>query len=128
MTRNGRTRLAAPPVAHHAGPRRFSIRLERTALTAFSRGRLVRQTARPGNGCAQFFSAAGELPHAACRVGTPDRPPLHRRQKNRSSPSSADASALCFAPGAGPARLPPFVATKAAMGAANPAKESTYDD
>jgi len=46
------------------------------------------------------------------------------RQKSRASPSSADATALRFAAGAGPGRPTAFLAMKAAMGAADPTKES----
>ena len=50
------------------------------------------------------------------------------KQNSRPLAILRSASALRFAPGAGPVRPPPFVAMKAAMGAADPTKGSTDDD
>jgi hypothetical protein len=50
---------------------------------------------------------------------------LHREAKEPAFAIHRFASALRFTPGAGPVRLPPFVAMKAAMGAVDPAKGST---
>jgi len=76
----------------------------------------LRQTAYPGNGCSRFFSAGGRA--RLCIA----------KQKNRPSPSSASLRPLASLCRAGPVRLPPFVAMKAAMGAVDPAKESSNDD
>ncbi|MGP0009826.1 MAG: hypothetical protein ACLPIG_14135 [Methylocella sp.] len=50
---------------------------------------------------------------------------MHREAKEPAFAILRCAPALCFAPGAGPVRLPPFVAMKAAMGAVDPTKGST---
>src|SRR5690606_18211870 len=76
-----------------------------------SRGRSGRQTARPGNLGGRLFSVGGR---AAFTSRSKIVGPLR---------SSAGASALRFAPGAGPARPPSSVAMKAARVAANPATE-----
>ena len=65
---------------------------------AFKRA-IGRQAGRARNGCARFFSAG---PPGLCIT----------KQNKRASPSSADASALRFAPGAGPARPTAFVARR----------------
>jgi hypothetical protein len=69
------------------------------------------------------MAAAGYFPPALTRL-------CIAKQNSRPSPSSARASALRFAPGAGPARPPSSAAMKAARVAANPATEHpmTSDD
>jgi hypothetical protein len=67
------------------------------------------------------MAAPGYFPSAASRL-------YIAKQNSQSPPSSADASSLRFTAGAVPVRPPPFVATKAAMGAVDPAKESSNDD
>src|SRR5690606_4281268 len=62
------------------------------------------------------MAAAGYFPPALTRL-------CIARQNSRPSPSSARASALRFAPDAGPARPPSSVAVKAARIAASPATE-----
>ena len=56
--------------------------------------------------------------------GAPQGPLSIARQNSRPLAILRSASALRFAPGAGPVRPPPFVAMKAAMGAADPTKGS----
>jgi hypothetical protein len=77
------------------------------------RGRSGGKRPRPAMAVADYFPSAG-------------KPTFTSRGKIVCpSPSSADASALRFAAGAGPVRPPPFVAMKAAMGAVDPPKAST---
>jgi hypothetical protein len=61
---------------------------------------------------------AGYFPSAARRL-------YFARQNSQPPPSSALLRPIASLRGAGPFRLPPFVATKAAMSAADPAKVST---
>jgi hypothetical protein len=89
--------------------------LERTAPTAFSKGR------SGGKRRGSAMAAADDFP---ARAGGPLS---IAKQNRRPSPSSARASALRFGFGCRSAPFAAFVAMKAAMGTADPARESRYD-
>jgi hypothetical protein len=88
--------------------------------SAFERA-IGRQARRIGNGCGQRFSAAPHREDSGLCIA---------KQNRRPSPSFADATALRFAPGAGPSRPPAFVAVKAATVAVQPTEYpmSEHDD
>jgi hypothetical protein len=94
---------------------------------AFLRGRPLRQAARPRNGSAYYFPSRHFLsPIAQARWGPEGRPLYIANQNSRLPPSSASLRPPSFSlRGAGLGRSPPFVATKAAMGAVNPTKGNT---
>lgn len=74
-----------------------------------------RQARRTGNGFGRLFSGAAFGPLSIAK------------QNSRPFAVLRFASALRFAAGAGPARLPLFVAMKAAAGAVDPTKRKRND-
>ena len=80
------------------------------------RGRSGRQTARPGNGgWPTIFRRRRAAFTSRGKIAGPRHPPLRFGRSLRSAVQVRSAP-------------PPFVATKAAMGAADPTKGSTHDD
>ena len=84
---------------------------------AFERA-IGRQAARAGNGCGRLFSAGGHPRGLHEPIAFASRSKIAGL---RHPPLALRPSAV--APGAGPCRPPSVIATKAAMGAADPAKD-----
>ena len=100
-----------------------ALRSERAAQAAFLRGDVLRQAVRPRNGGARLFSAARPRRAAHMIHGLMARFASRSKIAARRHPLLRSGRLR----GAGPARLPPLVAMKAAMGAADPIKEHHND-